>query len=222
MIRMGRNNTNMKPENSQQTESTMSDVNKSGPQFGFSPQTTDSPPFKNINSDASPLNRAFTDSEGMTRDIKEGRLSGFIGSGTSLTGETEFKSMLRVDGHLVGKVTSESGTLHVGSGGIVDANISVAAAVIHGTVNGDITASEKIELGRTAKVVGNIQTPSLVVEQGAIFEGNCSMSQAKSNFEKLIAVQNAAENAKDERTVTPFKTEAVVAKIENGATVPAN
>ena len=223
MIRMGRNNTNMKPENSQQTESTMSDINKSGQQFGFSPQTTDSPPFKNINSDVSPgLNRVFTDSEGMTRDIKEGRLSGFIGSGTSLTGETEFKSMLRVDGHLVGKVTSESGTLHVGSGGLVDANISVAAAVIHGTVNGDITASEKIELGRSAKVIGNIQTPSLVVEQGAIFEGNCSMSQAKSNFEKRIAVQNAAETAKDERTLASVKTEAVVAKTENGTAMPAN
>ena len=214
----------MKPENSQQTESVMSDVNKSGQQFGFSPQTSDSPPFKTTNSDVSPgLNRAFTDSEGMTRDIKEGRLSGFIGSGTSLTGETEFKSMLRVDGHLVGKVSSESGTLYVGSGGTVDANVSVSAAVVHGTINGDITASEKIELGRTAKVIGNIQTPSLVVEQGAIFEGNCNMTQAKSNFDKRIALQNAAETAKDDRNAAPFKPEvAVVAKTENGAAIPTN
>ena len=47
----------------------------------------------------------------MARDIKEGRLSGFVGHGTTLTGETEFHAMLRVDGHLIGTVASEAGTL---------------------------------------------------------------------------------------------------------------
>ena len=42
---------------------------------------------------------AVSDSESMARDIKEGRLSGFVGSGTVLTGETTFQAMLRVDGH---------------------------------------------------------------------------------------------------------------------------
>jgi cytoskeletal protein CcmA (bactofilin family) len=218
---MGRNNTNMKPETLQQTESSNSEANKIGQQFGFSPQTSDSPPFRSAGNDtALGSSRVFTDSEGMTRDIKEGRLSGFIGSGTSLTGETEFKSMLRVDGHLVGKVSSESGTLLIGSGGMVDANISVAAAVVHGTINGDIIASEKIELGRTAKVIGNIQTPSLIMEQGAILEGNCNMMQAKSNFDKRGAVQNVAETVREERETTfVSKTEPVIAKSENGEAV---
>jgi cytoskeletal protein CcmA (bactofilin family) len=46
-------------------------------------------------------------------------------------------------------------------------------------VAGDITASERVELGRTARVSGNIQTPALIVEDGAIFEGNCRMSQRR-------------------------------------------
>ena len=64
----------------------------------------------------------------MARDIKEGRLSGFVGHGTTLTGETQFHAMLRVDGHLIGTVSSESGTLIIGTNGQVDANILVAAA----------------------------------------------------------------------------------------------
>ena len=94
---------------------------------------------------------AMSESETMARDIKEGRLSGFVGYGTKLTGETNFQAMLRVDGHLTGTVTSENGTLIVGSSGKVEANIMVAAAIINGTVNGDIIATERLELGRSAR-----------------------------------------------------------------------
>ncbi|HNU07270.1 MAG TPA: polymer-forming cytoskeletal protein [Pyrinomonadaceae bacterium] len=135
--------------------------------------------------------RAVSESESMARDIKEGRLSGYVGNGTVLTGETNFQAMLRVDGHLTGRVTSENGTLIVGSTGRVDANIAVAAAVVNGTVNGDIIASEKLELGRSARLVGNVQTPRIVVEEGAIFEGNCSMLKAKEAADKRHAAMKA-------------------------------
>ncbi|HRH42926.1 MAG TPA: polymer-forming cytoskeletal protein [Pyrinomonadaceae bacterium] len=137
--------------------------------------------------------RAMSESESMARDIKEGRLSGFVGNGTVLTGETNFQAMLRVDGHLTGRVTSESGTLIIGSTGRVDANILVAAAIINGTINGDIVALEKIELGRSARVIGNIQTPRLVIEDGAIFEGSCTMLKAKENFDKKVFESRAAQ-----------------------------
>ncbi len=128
--------------------------------------------------------RGISESESMARDIKEGRLSGYVGSGTVLTGETSFQAMLRIDGHLTGKIMSETGTLIVGVSGQVDANIAVAAAVINGIVNGDIVATEKLQLGRTARVVGNIQAPRLVLEDGAILEGNCSMMKAREGVEK--------------------------------------
>src|ERR1051325_10555726 len=126
----------------------------------------------------------ITESESLARDIKEGLLSGFVGNGTALTGEASFKGMLRVDGHLSGKVNSEGGTLIVGNNGQVDADIEVAVATIHGTVNGDIIASQRLELGRAAKVNGNIQTPSLVIEQGATFEGSCKMVQLRAAQDK--------------------------------------
>jgi cytoskeletal protein CcmA (bactofilin family) len=138
-------------------------------------------------------NRAVSESESMARDIKEGRLSGFIGCGTVLTGETTFHAMLRVDGHLTGRVSSEDGTLIMGSTGRIDANIQVAAATINGTVNGDIVATERLELGRTAHVVGNIQTPRLLMDDGAILEGNCGMMKARETMEKRIAEANASQ-----------------------------
>lgn len=121
--------------------------------------------------------RAIGERDAMARDIKDGVLNGFVGFGTVMAGEAVFKGMLRVDGNLTGQVSSDDGTLLVGSNGQVDAGVNVSIATIHGTVNGDIVATKRIELGRSAKVVGNIQTPALVIEQGAIFEGNCKMVQ---------------------------------------------
>jgi cytoskeletal protein CcmA (bactofilin family) len=122
--------------------------------------------------------RVVTDSESIARDIKEGRLSGFVGHGTVLTGETNFQMMLRVDGHLTGSVTSDGGTLIVGTNGV---------ATVNGIINGDVIATEKIHLGRTARVNGNVATPRLVIEEGAIFEGGCSMLKAREDQESQVA-----------------------------------
>jgi len=153
--------------------------------------------YGNDNPQASP--RVVTDSESIARDIKEGRLSGFVGHGTVLTGETHFQMMLRVDGHLTGTVTSDGGTLIVGTNGQVDANVSVGVATINGAVNGDVIASEKIHLGRTARVMGNIATPRLVIEEGAVFEGGCSMMKAREAQETQGQEQyRAAESTRYE------------------------
>ena len=119
--------------------------------------------------------RAVTESEALARDLREGVVSGFVGAGTVVSGDADFKGMLRIDGRFTGRVRSEKGSLIVSAGGVVEANIEVASAKINGTVNGDINASGRIELGRSARVHGNIRTPALVIEEGAVFEGNCRM-----------------------------------------------
>ncbi|HEV3468695.1 MAG TPA: polymer-forming cytoskeletal protein [Pyrinomonadaceae bacterium] len=119
--------------------------------------------------------RAVTESEALARDLKEGTVSGFVGAGTTVAGDAEFRGMLRIDGHFTGRIRSEKGALIVSAGGVVDADVSVATARINGTVNGDVVAAERVELGRSARVRGNIQTPALVVEEGAVFEGQCRM-----------------------------------------------
>jgi cytoskeletal protein CcmA (bactofilin family) len=179
MIRMGRNS---KPDTSDAP-----DTSPSYPQAATPTQPTSPAAYQYGSESMNTVSRPATDSENIARDIKEGKLSGFVGHGTSLTGDTSFQMMLRVDGHLTGTVSSEGGTLLVGNNGQLDANVSVGIAQVNGTVNGDIIATDKIQLGRTARVVGNITTPKLVIEDGAVFEGGCTMLKAREASEKQTA-----------------------------------
>jgi cytoskeletal protein CcmA (bactofilin family) len=158
-----------------------------------------------------PAGKALTESESLAREIKEGNLSGFVGGGTVVTGEANFKAMMRVDGHLSGRVNSTSGTLIVGANGKVDANIEVAIAIIHGTVNGDIIATQRLELGRAAKLNGNIQTASLMIEPGALFEGSCKMIKVNAVTEK------GKSNGRDEQ---PLETSSMKAINADGSDKP--
>jgi cytoskeletal protein CcmA (bactofilin family) len=92
----------------------------------------------------------------------------------NFTGEVSFRSMLRIDGHFSGNVTSQNGTLIVSTGAeVTKAVIKVAVAKINGTVEGDILASKELVLGRTANVKGVVTAPALVVEEGAQLNGSC-------------------------------------------------
>ena len=92
-----------------------------------------------------------------------------------LDGEITFKDMLRVNGHVRGKLSSERGTLIIDDAATVDAHIDVRVAIISGTVNGDVFARERVELGRGAVINGNISTPLLSIKPGATFHGDCRM-----------------------------------------------
>jgi cytoskeletal protein CcmA (bactofilin family) len=163
--------------------------------------------------------RAVTETESLAREIKDGTMSGFVGGGTILSGEAEFKGMLRIDGHLTGRITSEKGTLIISSGGRVDANINVATAKINGTVNGDIVASERLEFGRTAQVYGNIQTPVLIIEQGAIFEGGCRMQAGKAAQDKQATDKPRAKEF-DGRAKEPEARSAATQPIQGKSGAP--
>ena len=98
---------------------------------------------------------------------------GFIGDVLKFTGEVRFRSMLRIDGHFSGQVTSTDGTLIVSDGAkLTQTTINVAVAKINGSVEGDIRAKELV-LGRTACVTGEVTATALVVEEGATLNGSC-------------------------------------------------
>ena len=206
MLRIGKNPKDQdEPENSPEKHEAYSSP-KTYSSFQSSNADSKPAPSEPLNSSA----RAMTESESLARDIKEGTLSGFVGSGTVVTGEATFKAMMRVDGHMTGRISSSSGTLIVGSNGKVDANIEVAIATIHGTINGDIVATQRLELGRSAKVNGNISTPSLVIEQGAIFEGSCKMLQMSASVEKARKDGKKIEDQPlDTTSMKPLSADAV-------------
>lgn len=206
MLKLGRYKEGITEETSMSKEQaatlTQSDLNAGN----GTPQRTTAPiqqPSYRTNIEPTDTTRAVSESESLARDIKDGSLSCFVGAGTMITGESNFKAMLRIDGHFSGRIKSDVGTLIVSVGGQVDSSandqaessIDVAIALINGNVNCNITASKRVELGRAAKVVGTIQTPILSVEQGAVFEGQCRMIQQKAVHEKEQQPNKAAASA---------------------------
>lgn len=219
MLRIGKNQKADQPESEHMSDNPAN-------QYNTSQQTY--PPYQNQNSpaadqtyrqgDTASTSRPVTESESLARDIKEGILTGFVGNGTSLEGEATFKGMLRVDGHLSGQVNSDGGTLIVGNNGQVDANIAVAVADIRGTVIGNIIASQRVELGRAAKVKGDIETPSLVIEQGATFDGKCVMAQPREAQEKKNSASASGNGVLNTTGIKPTTDTAATTKPATDAT----
>jgi len=119
--------------------------------------------------------------QGGTLGLRQRTKTTLLGAGPELNGELVFKDMLRVNGHIAGQVCSQGGTLIIDSMARVDANLEVAVAVIGGTVNGDIIAHQRVELGPEARINGNIWTQSIAIQPGAIFEGVCRMLHEKAD-----------------------------------------
>lgn len=97
-----------------------------------------------------------------------------IGAGAVIRGELEADHDLRVDGRVEGKIKA-AGSLVVGEGGEIEAEVAVRSAKISGKINGNLTAEEKIELEERATLTGDIRTRNLTISEGAMFHGNCSM-----------------------------------------------
>jgi cytoskeletal protein CcmA (bactofilin family) len=107
---------------------------------------------------------------------KQSDLNGFLDSGSHVNGELRFQTSFRVDGKFDGTVVSD-GDLIVGDGGEVDGDLRVGQVVISGTVRGTVSAAKRVHISPSGKVFADVDTPSLIIEDGAVFEGRCSMSR---------------------------------------------
>lgn len=105
-------------------------------------------------------------------------IKALLGEGTEFKGILSFDGTVRIDGRMDGEVVTE-GTLIVGQNAVINAEISVGVLVAIGRITGNINASKKIEIHSSCVLKGNIKTPSLVIEEGAIFEGGCEMGKEK-------------------------------------------
>ena len=87
--------------------------------------------------------------------------------------EFRFEGTLRIDCFVAGRIRSATGTLIIAETGRAEADISVAVAIIEGEVRGDIHATERVEIGNHASVIGNIEAGIISIQPGAVFEGRC-------------------------------------------------
>lgn len=90
--------------------------------------------------------------------------------------EIVFDGTLRVNAYLAGQVHSDEGKLILGTGATIDGDIFVRTALINGIVRGDIHGTERVELGSSARVVGDIETAQLLIQPGATFQGSCTLT----------------------------------------------
>src|SRR6266487_1963986 len=104
----------------------------------------------------------------------DGEINTLLGKGSEFEGKLTFEGTVRVDGKLSGEIFSDD-VLVVGEGATVSAEIDVGVIIVEGSVNGNIRAKRAVELHAPARVRGNIETPSLYIDKGVIFEGHCKM-----------------------------------------------
>jgi cytoskeletal protein CcmA (bactofilin family) len=110
-----------------------------------------------------------------------------LGKGARFEGKLTFQGTVRIDATFVGSIITQD-VLVVGEGARIDAKISCGTIVVHGEVNGNIEAKTAVEIRTAAKVRGEVDTPSIVIEKGALFEGACKMSSgAKPPMPKTLA-----------------------------------
>ncbi|RMF70564.1 MAG: polymer-forming cytoskeletal protein [Calditrichaeota bacterium] len=107
-----------------------------------------------------------------------GNLNTIIGKGSSFEGTLKVQSTLRVDGKIKGKVTT-SDSLVVGKDGDINGEVRVRNAIIGGKLKGKLIASGKVVLEANSVFDGELETSKLVIDEGATFEGNCSMGAGK-------------------------------------------
>jgi cytoskeletal protein CcmA (bactofilin family) len=121
-------------------------------------------------------------------------LTAFIDQGSEFEGKLSFRDTVRIDGRFQGEISSEN-TLIVGESGEIEATIRSNTVVVSGSVNGSIHAIQKVVLHKTAHVSGDIETPSISIEEGAVLNGQIKMpakTSAKAGAASLKAVGGGA------------------------------
>jgi cytoskeletal protein CcmA (bactofilin family) len=114
------------------------------------------------------------------------QINAFLGADTDFEGKLSFKGSVRIDGRFKGEILTD-GTLIIGETAFLESNIRVSHIIISGEVRGNIIASDRIEINAPGKVFGNIETPTLLIAEGVVFEGSCTMQNIKEPKEKKVA-----------------------------------
>jgi cytoskeletal protein CcmA (bactofilin family) len=151
---------------------------------------------------------------------KKAALNDIFGNNTEFEGSLTCPGDIMIDGHFRGEIKVE-GTLFVGENASIEANIHAAYIVSGGEIRGNIEADKRIEISAPGKIYGNMSAPSLVIEEGVTFEGNCQMKGSKGtekgHFEELkegpqigkLSLPSPDYSAEKHPSATPLHFEAV-------------
>lgn len=112
-----------------------------------------------------------------------------IGENSYFTGRFLINGSLRIDGRFEGKYL-QADQLYIGQNGKISTNINAVSVIVEGLVIGNINATNRVLLMPTAKILGDIKTPELIIQNGVILEGRCTISNdLKSSARNLIEAE---------------------------------
>jgi cytoskeletal protein CcmA (bactofilin family) len=104
-------------------------------------------------------------------------ISAFLGKETVFQGKMTFQGVFRLDGKFEGEIF-DSGTLIVGEAAAIKGKVGVHTLVILGRVDGEVRATSRVEIHANGILCGNLVTPVLVINEGGLLDGTCSMKDA--------------------------------------------
>ena len=122
---------------------------------------------------------------------EEEEIRAFLGKGAEFTGKLMFNGSVRIDGDFKGSIFG-NGTLVIGEGAEIEADIRVDSVMVSGNMRGQIDVKKKIRIYSTGKVTGDLSTPVFSVEEGAFFEGTCHMIRSDAEVHTLPLENRAA------------------------------
>jgi cytoskeletal protein CcmA (bactofilin family) len=103
-------------------------------------------------------------------------LTAFVDEGSEIEGKYTFSGTVMLNGKFKGEI-STNGTLIVGEKSVINADIRAGQVLVNGEVVGNVQATERVELKRTARMFGDVEAPIIVIEEGVLFEGHCRMTK---------------------------------------------
>ena len=126
-----------------------------------------------------------------------GDLNTIVGKGSAINGDMDIRSSLRIDGKVRGNITAAD-TVIVGKEGVVEGIIKAKHVLMAGKVKGNIIATGKVLIESTSSIFGDIKASRLVVDEGALFDGKCSMAEGENGKRYNQKVKEDREDIKEE------------------------
>ena len=117
-------------------------------------------------------------SGGASHHMPDTRGTAVIGKSVTIKGQINSQEDLTIDGEMEGSIEVKEHRLTVGPNGRVQAGVKAREIVVLGTINGNVEVSDKIDIRRDARLVGDIKTARIVIEDGAFFKGNIDITRA--------------------------------------------
>ncbi len=118
-----------------------------------------------------------------------GEINALLGRGTEFEGKLTFVGRVRIEGKVRGEIFGDD-VLILGEGAEIDAEIEVGTLIVRGgTLRGNVRAAQLIEVHAPSRVFGNLSAPQLLIDKGALFEGQCTMAQPSGPARLSLAPQ---------------------------------